>query len=255
MLLQDAGPDGDMTRLQRAHAVVDGILRRLDGAPVFSVFGFYTDSMPVVLNARDAELVRNVFVGLPVWYVMEAGKTDLGSGVRLTLEHLREYPDDSTTVFLCTDGDTIELGGIAKPPSSVRDVYVLGVGNPRQGTFIDDHMSRQNAPLLRTLAGRVRGRYIDVNEKHISTLALGTLATGAGASKIDYGLVDIAIWVLAASAVIHGPNPETRPPVACGGPPGATGLAERDSAKGHAILRAKWCETYGHRARPNARQL
>lgn len=121
----------------------------------------------------------------------------------MTTEHLREHPDDSTTVFLCTDGDTIELGGIANPPPSVRDVYVLGVGNPNQGTFIDDHMSRQDASLLRTLAGRLRGQYIDVNEKHISTLALGTLATGAGASKIDYGLVDIAIWVLAASAVVH----------------------------------------------------
>jgi Ca-activated chloride channel family protein len=203
MLLEDAGPDGDVTRLHRASQVVDGILRRLDGDLVFTVIGFYTESMPLILDTRDTELVRNIFDGLPVWYVMKPGKTDLGSGVRLTLEHLQDYPDDSTTVFLCTDGDTIELGGVAKPPPSVRETYVLGVGNPNQGTFIDDHMSRQDASLLRTLAGRLGGQYHDANEKHLSTMTLGTLATGVGASKSDYRLADIAIFVLAAAAVAH----------------------------------------------------
>jgi Ca-activated chloride channel family protein len=203
MLLEDAGPDGDLPRLHRASEVVDGILRRLDGDMLFSVIGFYTESIPIILDARDAELVRNVFDGLPLWYAMEPGKTDLGSGVRMTLDHLQDFPEDSTTVFLCTDGDTIELGTIAKPPASVRELYILGVGNPNQGTFVDDHMSRQDAGVLRTLAGRLRGQYIDVNEKHLATLSLGALATGSGASKRVYGLVDIAILVFAAAAVVH----------------------------------------------------
>jgi len=203
MLLRDAGPKGDITRNQRAHEVVDGILRRLDGDVVLSVIVFYTDALPVVVDAKDAELVRNVFDGLPIWYVMTPGKTDLGTGIRRTLEHLVDYPDDSTTVFLLTDGDAIELGVIPKPPASVRDVYVLGVGDPNQGTFIDDHMSRQDASLLGTLAGRLRGKYIDVNEKHVTTLALGNLARGTGATKKTYGLVDIAIFVFAAAAVAH----------------------------------------------------
>ena len=177
------------------------ILRRLDGDVVYSVIVFYTDALPVVVDAKDAELVRNVFNGLPVWYVMKPGKTDLGTGVRRTLEHLADYPDDSTTVFLLTDGDAIELGTIPKPPDSVRDVYVLGVGDPNQGTFIDDHMSRQDASLLGTLAGRLRGKYIDVNDKHVTTLALGQLARGSGATKTSYGLVDIAIFVFAAAAL------------------------------------------------------
>ncbi len=203
MLLKDAGPKGDVTRSQRACEVVDGILRRLDGDVVCSVIAFYTDALPVVVDAKDTELVRNVFNGLPLWYVMKPGKTDLGTGVRRSLENLREYQENSTTVFLLTDGDAIELGVVPKPPKSVRDVYVLGVGDPHQGTFIDDHMSRQDAAMLATLAGRLRGKYIDVNETHITTLDLGNLARGSGATKTSYDLVDIAIFVFAAAAVAH----------------------------------------------------
>jgi Ca-activated chloride channel family protein len=203
MLLQDAGLKRESTRCQRAYEVVDGILRRLDGDVVYSVIVFYTEALPVVVDAKDAELVRNVFNGLPLWYVMKPGKTDLGSGVRRTLDHLAGYPPDSTTVFLLTDGDAIELGAIPKPPPSVRDVYVLGVGDPHQGTFIDDHMSRQDAALLGTLAGRLRGKYFDVNDKHVTTLALGKLARGSGATKTAYGLVDLAIFLFAAAAVVH----------------------------------------------------
>jgi Ca-activated chloride channel family protein len=125
----------------------------------------------------------------------------LGTGIRQTLEHLDDYPEDSTTVFLLTDGDTEELGVVPKLPESVRDVYILGVGDPHQGTFIDDHMSRQDAALLNTLAGRLKGKYIDVNEKHLTTLSLGTLARGTGATKTTYGLIDIAIFIFAAGAI------------------------------------------------------
>jgi Ca-activated chloride channel family protein len=202
MLLEDAGPERDLQRLERANQVVDAILRRIDGDAVYSVIGFYTTAMPVIVDAQDAELVRNVFDGLPVWYVMEEGKTDLGTGVRLALEHLAEYPAGSTTVFVCTDGDTVGIGSIPKPPESVRQVYVLGVGDPLQGTFIDDHISRQDAATLRTLAGRMGGEYIDVNEKHLSTLALGTLAAGVGGVKDTMNLTDFAIYLFAAAALV-----------------------------------------------------
>jgi Ca-activated chloride channel family protein len=202
MSIEDAGPEGDMRRSARIYEVVDGILQRLDGDVLFSVIGFYTDAMPIVVDAEDAELVRNVFNGLPVHYVMTAGKTDLGMGVREALEHVREYPEKNTTVFVCTDGDTLPMQGVPKPPAAVRDVYILGVGNPHQGTFIDDHLSRQDVAVLRTLAGRLHGQYIDVNEKHVSTLALGSLAMGVGGEKRAYDLFDVAILVFAAGATL-----------------------------------------------------
>jgi Ca-activated chloride channel family protein len=203
MLLEDAGPKGNIRRSERAYQVVDGILRRLEGDVVYSVIVFYTDALPVVVDSKDAELVRNVFNGLPVWYVMKPGKTDLGNGVRRTLEHVTEYPDDSATVFLLTDGDAIELGIIPKLPDSVRHVYVVGVGDPRTGTFIDDHMSRQGTSMLSTLAGRLGGEYIDANEKQIPTLTLGDLARGTGATKTSYDLVDVAIFVFVAAASVN----------------------------------------------------
>ena len=81
-------------------------------------------------------------------------------------------------------------------------MLVAGVGDPRRGVFIDGHMSRQNARVLRQLAKRLGGEYVDVNDVQIPTaqlaelagvrnlvdpgekgrreLALGCVATGAG---------------------------------------------------------------------------
>ena len=164
MHLRDAGPSRDQTRTQRMHEVVEAILQRVDGDVIYSVIGFYTDALPVIVDADDAELVRNVFNGLPIWFAMKPGKTDLGTAVRKALEHLADYPKDSTTVFICTDGDTIELGTIPKPPPAARDVYVLGVGDPHQGTFIDGHMSRQDAGRA-PHAGRAAPRAVPRRER------------------------------------------------------------------------------------------
>jgi hypothetical protein len=182
--------------------VVDAILKRLDGQVVFSVICFYTDVLPAIVDADDSELVRNIFDGLPVWYVMEPGKTDLGAGVRESLAALREYPPDSTTLFVCTDGDTLPVGLVPRRPESIRDVYVLGVGDTKRGTFIDDHLSRQNPAVLGALAGRLGGHYIDVNEKHVPTYSLGTLATSGVPRHRRFGLVDAAIYVFAAAAAL-----------------------------------------------------
>jgi len=202
MLLRDAGPGRDLLRIQRMHEVVDAILQRISGEAIYSVIAFYTDAMPVIIDAEDAELVRNVFNGLPIWYAMESGKTDLGTGVRKALKHLADYPKDRTTVFICTDGDTLSLGPIPKTPPAARDVYILGVGDPHQGTFIDGHMSRQEASVLRTLAGRLRGEYIDVNEKHVPTLALGSLVADTQSAKSKFSLAEVAIFAFAAAAAI-----------------------------------------------------
>ena len=106
-------------------------------------------------------------------------------------------------MFVCTDGDTLELGTIPKPPPAARAVYVLGVGDPHQGTFIDGHLSRQDAVVLGMLAGRLHGAYVDVNQKHVPTLNLGILSAGFTAAKGGSSLIDLAIFLFAAAAAAH----------------------------------------------------
>lgn len=175
MFLADAGPEGALTRHARMREVVEAILQRVSGNLRFGVIAFYTDALPVVMEARDPELVRNVFNGLPLTYAMPEGKTDLGTAVNRTMELVADQPRDSTRVILLTDGDSTPLAPILPCPASVRELLVLGVGNPRKGSYIDGHQSRQEAGILRSVAGALGGVYHDVNETQLATDALGDL--------------------------------------------------------------------------------
>jgi len=175
MFLEDAGTDGSQTRHARMREVVDAILQRVSGNLQFGVIGFYTESLPIVMEARDPELVRNVFNGLPVTYAMPDGQTDLGKAVNAALELVAEFPEDSTRLIILTDGDSTNLVPIAPRPASIRELFVLGVGNPNRGTYIDGHQWRQETDTLRRLAISLQGTYENVNAKHLATEALGDL--------------------------------------------------------------------------------
>ncbi|MDB6003468.1 MAG: hypothetical protein JWR15_455, partial [Prosthecobacter sp.] len=122
MYLQDAGPEGSLTRHDRMRDVTEGILQRVSGNLRFGVIGFYTESIPVVMEARDPELVRNVFNGLPLTYAMPVGKTDLGKAVNEALEHVASYPTGSSRLIIFTDGDSVSLVPIQARPKSVKEV-------------------------------------------------------------------------------------------------------------------------------------
>ena len=126
MFLPDAGPDGTLTRHARMREVVEGILQRVSGNLRFGVIGFYTDSLPVVMEARDPELVRNVFNGLPLTYAMPVGQTDLGTAINRSLELVADFPKDSTGMIILTDGDSIPLAAINPRPASIH-----GFAGPR----------------------------------------------------------------------------------------------------------------------------
>jgi Ca-activated chloride channel family protein len=175
MYLQDAGPDLKQTREARMREVVEGILQRVSGNLRFGVIGFYTDSIPVVMEARDPELVRNVFNGLPLTYAMPIGDTDLGQAINASLALVKDFPAGSTRVLIFTDGDSVDIAPLASRPKSVREIMFLGLGNPHKGTFIDGHQSRQEPEVLGRLATELKGEYYDVNEKHLTTSALGDL--------------------------------------------------------------------------------
>lgn len=203
MYLPDAGPDGTVTRHDRMKDVVEGILQRVSGNLRFGVVGFYTDSLPVVMEARDPELVRNVFNGLPLTYAMPVGQTDLGTAINRTLEIVADFPKSSTRMIILTDGDSIPLAAINPRPASVREVLVLGVGNPKKGSFIDGHQSRQEADTLQRVATSLLGAYHDVNEKHLDTAALGDLVVPLAMPHTGLTLAQWAVLAMVIGAIIN----------------------------------------------------
>jgi Ca-activated chloride channel family protein len=203
MHLQDAGPDGKQTRKERMRDVVDSILSRVSGNLKFGAIGFYTEALPVVMEARDPELVRNVTHDLPLTYAMPLGKTDLGTAVNASVKLVADLPEGSTRLVFVTDGDTLTPGSVQPRPRSVADVLVLGVGNPHKGTYIDGHQSRQEGDMLRLVASSLGGAYVDVNEKHLSTGGLGDLVVRMPPSGRGLGLSALAVWSLVAGASVY----------------------------------------------------
>ncbi len=202
MYLQDAGSDGKLTRQARMREVVEAILQRVSGNLRFGVIGFYTESLPVVMEARDPELVRNVFNGLPLTYAMPLGQTDLGQAVNAAVKLVKDFPEDSTRLLIFTDGDSVNLAPITPRPKSVKEVFVLGLGNPHKGTFIDGHQSRQEGDTLRTVASALKGTYTDVNEKHLATTALGDLVVTMS-SRRGFSLAELAVLAMVLGAALY----------------------------------------------------
>ena len=200
MYLKDAGPEGKITRQQRMREEVEAVLMRVGGDLRYGVIGFYTEARSVVMDARDPELVRNVFDGLPVQYVMKAGSTDLGTAINAAVKVVEGMPAQTVRLVLFTDGDTVPLQPILPRPKSVKDVLVLGVGNPRKGTFIAGHQSRQDAEVLASVARALRGSYFDVNEKHLPTDALGDLVLRTPVPKSGLDLAQLAVLAMTLGA-------------------------------------------------------
>jgi Ca-activated chloride channel family protein len=128
-----------------------------------------------VVDTKDLEVVRNIFGDLPMHYAFPAGKTDLFSGLIEAAKIAHPWQPKSTLLLLLSDGDTVPATGMPKLPASIADVLVVGVGDPRSGSFIDGRMSRQDASSLRQIAVRLNGTYHDGNQKHLSSELLSQL--------------------------------------------------------------------------------
>ena len=71
------------------------------------------------------------------------------------------------------------------------------------GQNIDGHLSRQDAPTLRQLATRLRGTYHDVNEKHIPSARLSSLAKALPMRDADSkGHRELALGSVALGAAL-----------------------------------------------------
>lgn len=186
MRLQDGGPTGKQSRMERAADLLDSLFSRIRiSAQRVSVVAFYNGAKPVVVDTRDMAVIRNILCDLPMHYAFEAGRTDLFSGLREVVKIARPWEPKSTTVVVLSDGDTIPATGMPTMPAAVESVLVVGVGDSKSGSFIDGHQSRQDTSTLRQLAARLHGKYHNGNQKHLPSDLLSAFQNGEGDSRLE----------------------------------------------------------------------
>lgn len=203
MKIADSGMNMKLTRDKRASQVLKSIFDRIrvDQA-TFSVVAVYTGAKPVVIDTVDMAVINNIMDDLPLDYAFEYGKTKLIDGINLAAEMAADYDDDSTTIILASDGDTVPDSGLASLPPSVSKVLLLGFGS-RQGKFLDGHQSRQDMATLRSIARRLGGEYYDANVRNLPDQAIKSLSEAVPMSrKNHYGLRELALTIAAAASAI-----------------------------------------------------
>ena len=168
MLLDDAGPEGDVSRRQRASDVLESMFNRMPMSQFkISLIGVYTDAKPLIEDSKDHEVVRHIMERMPLIHAYKSGKTDLLSGLQLAAEMVKPWNPGSTYVVMLSDGDTVPAQGMPRMPPSVAEVVVVGLGDSTTGKFIDGHQSRQDISTLRQIANRLRGTFHNGNQKHL----------------------------------------------------------------------------------------
>lgn len=186
MRLEDAGPTKHQSRMHRARDVLDSFLRRVPLEQYrFTVLAVYNGAKPVVKRTRDVEVIRNILGDLPLHFAFEAGKTRLFDGLQAAAETAKSWEPNSTTLILVSDGDTVPAQGMPKMPPSIESVLVVGVGDPRAGSFIDGAQSRQDVSTLRQIATRLGGSFHNGNTKHLSSVLIRDLTRSGTQSPLE----------------------------------------------------------------------
>ena len=211
MMLEDSGPDSDITRKQRMRDVVNALVDRLGEHVHYSIICFQSRTYPICEKVFDKEVVRNMLNDLPIEIAMEKGPTDLGRAINESLELAAaidgkkpRYKKKSITYVLVTDGDSLEIEALNRLPKSIKKAFVLGVGNTEKGIAVGGHYSRQEPLTLRYLARHLGGEYINVNEKHLPSSVMGSLRAVAGASAGEgISRSDMALILFAIMTVIY----------------------------------------------------
>ncbi|MEE3177040.1 MAG: VWA domain-containing protein [Verrucomicrobiota bacterium] len=208
MKIKDAGEDGTRTRRKRAFELMESFFKRVRVEQMrLSLIAVYNGAKPVVVDTKDAEVVRNFLDSMDMYTAFEAGKTHLFDGLDLATEISSQWRQDSTTIVLLSDGDTVPSVGIPKMPRSVNGILVIGVGNPIKGTFLDGQNSKQDASTLRQIALRLNGTYHDGNVKHIPSETISSLVSVEEKSALEkmtrreYALVAIGTSALILAAL------------------------------------------------------
>ncbi|MEM6672155.1 MAG: vWA domain-containing protein [Planctomycetota bacterium] len=173
MRLEDAGPESEQSRTERARDVLNSIFGRVAiGQYKISVVATYTGALPVVVDTTDSEVVSNVLGDLPMHFAFKSGETRLFAGLEEAARIAKPWERNSTTLIVASDGDTVPPTGMPKMPPSVNGVLVVGVGDPAKGSFINGRNSRQDVSALRQMALRLGGAYHDGNKRHVASSVL-----------------------------------------------------------------------------------
>ena len=184
MLLKDAGPSGEQSRRMRASEIVESVFGRIPMRQFkVTIIGVYSDAKTLVEDSTDFEVVRHIMEDMPLWHAYKPGKTELISGIELAAKVSKNWPRNSSYILMLTDGDTVPATGMPKIPPSVKETFVVGVGDSSAGTFIADHQSRQDITTLRQIANRLRGIYHDGNEHHLSSQLVNKFVLSEGESR------------------------------------------------------------------------
>ena len=202
MFIGDAGESGKQRRAERAGDVLKSVLNRVPGDNIrFSAAGFYTEARMLVKECEDRELILHLTAGTPFHITYQPGKTDLLKSLNETGKMMKDWPRKSTTLLVISDGDSVPPKGLEAMPSAVAEVIIAGVGDPGRGTFLDGHMSRQDAANLSQLARRLGGNFHDCNMRHVPDERLRKLnEEPAGAAKWRSDVRLLALAVLAVSS-------------------------------------------------------
>lgn len=206
MSLEDAGLHRELTRRQRSKELMDSILERVQTSQtLISIIAVYTEAKPVVIDAKDRDVIDNIFSDLPFNYAFDRGRTNLVSGFVRAAELAAEWPADSTTMLVFTDGDTIDEPSLPALPPSINNVIIAGIGPTDEGTFIDGHFSRQDVSVLNMLAQHYGGAYHNGNRELIPTDILSYLTVPVEpAEETGFSRRELAILSVVAGALIFG---------------------------------------------------
>jgi Ca-activated chloride channel family protein len=178
MRLVDAGPEKKQSRMERARDLLESFFDRVPMEENrVTVVATYNGAKPVVVDTRDAEVVRHILGELPMHWAFPSGKTKLLDGLEEAARIAQPWNPGSTVVILISDGDTVPATGMPRMPVSVRSTLVVGVGDAQVGKFIDGRQSRQDVATLKQIAARLGGTYHDGNAFHIGS---GLVAAAMG---------------------------------------------------------------------------
>lgn len=203
MKIQDAGVDGKLSRRRRGFELMESFFKRVAMEQMrLSLVAVYSSAKPVVVDTKDTDVIRNFLDGVDMDAAFDTGKTQLFSGLEEAAKVAEDWKRGSTTIVLISDGDTVPATGMPKMPQSVKGIIVVGVGDPRTGTFIDGRNSKQDVSTLRQIALRLGGSYHDGNEKHLASdtiLALTAIEKESPFEKLtrrEYALMACGIGAL-----------------------------------------------------------